>query len=364
MLGSARASVLTIYRRHYPPCKFAGYKEPRRYRTCKCPIWVQGSMGGDYVKRALDQRSWEAATNLVRDWEATGRIGQARVQTPTIPEAVAKFLADAEARNLREATLKKYHRLLEGEFLAFCTLRNAHALDRLTVEFVRDFRDSLNHSPVTRQKKLEYLRAFFAFCQASDWLSRNPAKAVKLPRVDRTQVKPFSPLEIEKLLKACTRFRGDGDRLRAMIVLLRHSGLRISDAVSLTRDRVNNGKLFLYTSKTGTPVWCPLPSETLSALKALAGEKFVFWSGNGHLKSALEDWRRSFRSLAKLAGVADAHFHRFRHTFSVTLLEQGVPIETVAALLGNTPTIVAKHYSAFVQSRQKALEIAVRRTWI
>jgi integrase len=68
-------------------------------------------------------------------------------------------------------------------------------------------------------------------------------------------------------------------------------------------------------------------------------------------------------SLAELAGVEDVHFHRFRHTFSVKLLQRGVPVEMVATILGNTPAIVSRHYSAFVESRQKALEEAVRGAW-
>lgn len=315
------------------------------------------------MRRSLDLRSWEAAADLVRGWEAAGKFGERRVQAPNIAEAVGKFLADAKARNLSEATLAKYRRLLEGEFLSFCQARSAVALSRLTVDFTRDFRDSLDHSPVTRLKKLEYLRAFLTFCQASDWIPKNPAKAVKLPKVEWPQVKPFTAGEIESLQAACDRFRGDRDRLQAMILLLRSTGLRIADAVALERDRVKDGRLFLYTSKTGTPVWCPLPAQAVAALQVLPGEKYFFWSGSGNLKSALESWRKRLLSLAELAGVKDAHFHRFRHTFSVNLLQRGVPIETVATILGNTPTIVAKHYSAFVESRQRALEEAVRRTW-
>lgn len=351
--------MLRLIRRHVKACPHTS----SRYRRCGCPIHVYGTLGGEKVRRALDLTSWEAATDLVREWESAGKIGQRRVKAPTITEAVQKFLADAEARNLKKSSLKKYRRLLEGELLLFCQSRNAVSLERLTVDFLRDFRDSLKHAPVTQQKKLEYLRAFISFCNASEWLSKNPAKAVKLPKVERTQVRPFTEQEIKKLLKACDEFRGDGERLRAIMLLLRNSGLRIADAVSLTRDRVKNGKLFLYTSKTGTPVWCPLPPETLAALTALPGEKYLFWSGNGHLKSALEDWRRSLVSVATLAEVDDVHFHRFRHTFSVALLTKGVPVETVAALLGNTPAIVVKHYAAFVQSRQKALEAAVKNAW-
>jgi site-specific recombinase XerD len=352
--------MLAIYRRHQPPCRYTS----RRFRNCKCPIWVQGSLAGEYVRRSLDLRAWEAATDLVRAWESSGHIDQARVEVPDVARAVEQFLGDAEARNLRPSSLKKYRRLLEGEFLPFCESRRITSLNRLSVEVIRHFRDSLKHSPITRLKKLECLRAFCAFCQGSDWIARNPAKAVKLPRVERPQVKPFSSHDLSALLGACDRFRGDGRRMRAMILLLRNSGLRIADAVSLERERIQQGRLFLYTSKTGTPVWCPLPSDTVRALNELPRERFFFWSGNGKLKSALEDWRRSLQSVAELAGVENAHFHRFRHTFSVALLEKGVPVEGVATLLGNTPAIVAKHYSAFVESRQKALEAAVRSVWV
>ena len=131
--------MLQIYRRHRHPCRYTS----RRFRNCKCPIWVQGSLGREYVRRSLDLRAWEAATDLVRGWESAGGIGQRRVQAPTIAEAVEKFLGDAEARNLRPATLKKYRRLLEGELLPFCQSRNAAALLRLTVDFVRDFRQQV-----------------------------------------------------------------------------------------------------------------------------------------------------------------------------------------------------------------------------
>jgi len=44
-------------------------------------------------------------------------------------------------------------------------------------------------------------------------------------------------------------------------------------------------------------------------------------------------------------------------------MEQGVSVETVAVLLGNTPAIVIEHYAPWIQSRQIALETAVRTTW-
>ena len=42
-------------------------------------------------------------------------------------------------------------------------------------------------------------------------------------------------------------------------------------------------------------------------------------------------------------------------------LKQGVPTLMVATLLGNTEQIVIKHYSAWIESRQKGLDDAVEK---
>ena len=43
-------------------------------------------------------------------------------------------------------------------------------------------------------------------------------------------------------------------RIRGLILLLRYSGTRISDAVNCSTDRIEGNRLFLYTRKTGVPV--------------------------------------------------------------------------------------------------------------
>ena len=66
-----------------------------------------------------------------------------------------------------------------------------------------------------------------------------------------------------------------------MALLLRYSGLRISDAVSLMRQRVTDGVLVLRTAKTGQAVRVPLPEELLEALgKIKIKSDYYFWSGH------------------------------------------------------------------------------------
>jgi site-specific recombinase XerD len=68
-------------------------------------------------------------------------------------------------------------------------------------------------------------------------------------------------------------------------------------------------------------------------------------------------------SLFALAGVK-GNPHMFRHTLVTELLTKEVSLETVAAILGNTPAIVQEHYSHFVKSWQMKLEEDVRRVWV
>ena len=83
-------------RRHYPPRPHTS----RRYRRCNCPIWVQGSLRGEWVKKSLNLTSWEAASDLVTGWTASGQIGVVKPEIPPLKEAVEKFIADARAQQL------------------------------------------------------------------------------------------------------------------------------------------------------------------------------------------------------------------------------------------------------------------------
>jgi len=99
------------------PCRHTS----RRFRNCKCPIWVQGSLQGEGVRQSLDLRSWEAASDLVRGWEASGQIAVIKPEVPTVKEAVAKLLDGLEHGQQRsKATLSKHKNLLEKRLLPWC----------------------------------------------------------------------------------------------------------------------------------------------------------------------------------------------------------------------------------------------------
>ena len=220
---------------------------------------------------------------------------------------------------------------------------------------VRRFRQSWRDQGNTVVKKLERLRAFFRFASDNEWIKRNRAIKIKSPTVKQNPTIPFTQEEMVDILAACNAYQGDPKRIRALVLLLRYSGLRIGDAVRLARDRIIGARLFLYTQKTGVPVWCPLPDFVVAALSGfkLMNNTYYFWSGTSSKDGVARTYMGRLKKIFELAGVADGHAHRFRDTFATELLLAGVPLERVSVLLGHSSIkVTEKHFSAWVRARQ------------
>ena len=159
-------------------------------------------------------------------------------------------------------------------------------------------------------------------------------------------------------------------RLKTLVLLMRYSGMRISDTVTMTTDRLDGKRLLLYTQKTGVPVYTVLPDSVLKALEATprVTAKNYFWSGESWPASIAGLWEKRLKKLFDQAGilksVSNAVSHRFRDTFAVELLLAGVPIERVSFLLGHQSVrVTERHYNRWVRSRQEQLEADVARAW-
>ncbi len=350
--------TLAVYRRHGLDCNHSS----RTYRRCNCPVWTEGTVEGKYFRQSLKTRSWERAEQKVREMESgkpTERI--------TIEQACDAFVADAKARGLRKPSVYKYE-LLFRQLKEFAESAGMQFLTECEsdVDALRKFRESWKNKNYSARKKLEALRTFFRFAVDSGWIKTNPAKLIKPPKVDEPPTMPYTQDEFQRVIKACDNYpnRKNAVRLKTLVLVLRHSGLRITDAVTLSKQQIEDGVLKLRTAKTGTDVRIPLPPECIDALAAISTQHYYFWSGQGTKKSCVGDYQRAFKKLYGLAGVENGHAHRWRDTFAVELLLAGMTLEQIAALLGHQSIkVTEKHYLPFVKARQEQLESAVRGTW-
>ena len=355
--------MLTIYRRHLKTCDHKS--DGRKYRRCRCPIWVDGFLGDVEIRKSLELRDWEKAQTTIREWEAEGALTEPGATPITLAQAQEDFLRDAEARGLRQPTLKKY-RVMLAQLTAFGEKEGRPFLSQFDLPALRRFRESWIDGGISALKKLERLRAFYRFAHESGWVSENLPKKLGNPKVSSPPTLPFTKDQMVAILAACPKYSGDAQRLRAFTLLLRYSGMRIGDTATCARDRLNGRRLLLYMQKTSEPVFVVLPQFVVDALDAMSliSERYFFWTGEGDRDTVAGNWRRTLRKIFKAAGVKGGHPHRFRDTFAVDLLLAGVPLEQVSILLGHgSIRITEKHYSPWIRDRQAQLEASLERAW-
>ena len=222
-------------------------------------------------------------------------------------------------------------------------------------------------------------------------LTENPAKLARAPKVDETEVEPYSVAEIKSLLEAAQERRNSARWAIALALGLRQGevlGLQWSDV------DLDAGTLVVRRSRL-RPKWehgcggdcgrkhgghCPqrvalreetsttksragkrgmgLPDEIVHLLKAhrdqqdrereTAGE---LWRNSGYIfttptgeplnpRTDHAEWRR----LLERAEVSERRLHDARHTAATVLLLLGVPERTVMGVMGWSNTKMAARY--------------------
>ena len=387
-MSTTTAPLITIYVRHAPGCKYSADETAKR---CNCRKHLRWSQGGKQYRRKADTRSWAEAEQVKRDLEdqLSGRAAeQLKVDSSTklLAEAIEVFITDKTTQGLSESVVGGY-RLLLNRLRTFCDARSIYTVRGLTADVLTMFVSNwstLYPSSITRQKRRERLRSFLRYCYEAQWLERVPA--VTRFKVDEPETLPLTAEEFTRLLAHINTMdakRWDGktgttgktrDRLRALILLMRWSGLSIRDAATLERNRIvlrEDGVYRVTTSrtKTGTDVSVPIPPAVAEEVLDLdnSNPRYLFWTGEGRGETIANVWTtRYIRPLFDAAKIpCGGHMvsHRLRDTFAVDLLEKGVPMEEVAALLGNSLRVCEKHYAKWSKGRQDRADALVMGTW-
>src|SRR5690606_20304050 len=89
------------------------------------------------------------------------------------------------------------------------------------------------------------IRTFFNFLEADEWITSNPVKKLKAPRVDHVPIKGFSETEIGQLVTACTNLRD-----RCILHVLLDTLCRASELVAVNIGDVDVGQQVIYLRHT------------------------------------------------------------------------------------------------------------------
>ncbi len=233
------------------------------------------------------------------------------------------------------------------------------------------------NKPATANRLLATLKHMFT--KAVDWEMVEEAalrrvRKAKFLEENNRRLRFLSVEECQALIEACI------PHLRPIVVTALHTGMRRSEILGLTWDRVDlkHGFLLLDQTKNGERREVPIDGtlrQTLGELFQGTKERprrvdvpYVFYdlttrvdSESGEVISvakAYKDVKRSFASACRKAKIRDFHFHDMRHTFASQMVMSGQDITTVQELLGHKHLTMTLRYAHLAPSHKvKAVEI-------
>jgi integrase len=240
----------------------------------------------------------------------------------------------------------------------------------VNLELITDFRAewhaTWNLGVGTICLNIQMLRKFCRFCIKRDWIQKNPASDLEMPKEKGRPTLPFSQDEWTNILSAFPLYEkrtrsANGTRLLyAFVLSMRFSGMSIGDTVRCETSWILGDRLSFRTQKNAVNVCNKLPDFVLRALMAARrkSERHFFWSGTSTLHSAVGKWQRRLQILFESAGVSNGHSHRFRDSYAFDMTHNGrISLEELRQALGHkSARTTERYYSHWIIERQERLE--------
>ena len=283
---------------------------------------------------------------------------------PRLRDAADAFAASTRRRQITAQRLDAY-RLVLGDFAVWA------GPDRRMSDIAPDEADAyarrIPHylAAATYADKISALRTTWATLLPN---SPNPWLGIQRRPADSRPREPLTRAEIDAVVAMAARHGRNGPELAMLIRIGAWTGLRLGDAVRLRWDAVGAQAITLRTRKTGSEVVIPILTPLRAALDAwrcaapprrpdsavcprLAA---AVARNHEHTCNIAQQICLCMRRCGIETSYAHDHtarrrplrgYHSLRHTYVTALLEAGIPMDIVAALVGHASMRMTAHYT-------------------
>ena len=187
-------------------------------------------------------------------------------------------------------------------------------------------------APATIRARIRYLVSACRYAwKHHGFGATDPGARVVTPQVKNERQQFIGRLEMLTIIRTIQN-RG----VRRIVRCAFYSGMRLSEVL---RAKVVNGCWYLADTKNGEPRIVPIHPRARSAAECT--EK----------KPAKITVQAYFREAARALGYTDLHFHDLRHSSASEMINAGVDLYTVGAVLGHKDARSTKRYSHLATSR-------------
>lgn len=279
----------------------------------------------------------------------------------TLESVLDAFLLSREAMRCTPKTLTHYRYTCEN----FARWLADHGIDRpdaITPGHVRAYLVSLQRrglKDTTQHAHARGVKTWLRWMEAEGDIDQNPMARVAMPRLEQRIPAPYSPDDVRALLDHCDRHTAIGTRNYAIVLTLLDSGLRASELTGLHVGDVDmRTGLCLVTGKGRKMRQVRVGAKARGAIVRMLGYReatepgaplWAAYDGHGNESSkglTPNGLQTTLRRLGRAAGVEPCAPHRFRRTFALWCLRDGMDLHSLRMLMGHSTLDVLQRYLA------------------
>jgi len=274
----------------------------------------------------------------------------------TITQAIDAFKSHLTQQGRASATILAYSKDIE-QLTSFVSKQGKSSLSEYKKEDIDAFKADLSGNGYTTKsisRKINSIKAFFSFMQATGAVSENPSASVTHPKYDIKPPRILSKLEYRALRDACR----DDVRIATIVELLLQTGMRISELANLKINDLDLSSsqitIRAYEShpERSVPVNPPVKEAIEKYLavrpKSVNTSVFITKTGNPFL---IRNIRSNLDRYFRIAGIEGAKVNDLRHTFIAQQLASGSPLVYISKLVGHKRLSTTEKYLDFISEK-------------
>ncbi|MBN8461059.1 MAG: site-specific integrase [Verrucomicrobia bacterium] len=333
------------------------------FRHANGVYYVRARTNGKQVERSLQTTDYGLAVSLLPDALKNLRGAPLALGTETLGQAVEREAARDDA-DLKPSTQRYYRQLAKSINASLSVAIKAKPISKVTVAELRDWRDSFaaKASRTRHNGALALLRRVWNRAIERREAAVNPVDALKRLKPEERQWYPPTKEEFARLVESIrTQNKSHSEAAAMTVEFLAYTGLRISEALSITWGDIRDGHIVRRIAKNDEVRKIPLVPAAQDLLMRMRASCLECAPKNAVMP--LRSPRIALERACKRLGFDHLRVHDLRHIFATRCLESGVDFPTLANWLGHKDggILAAKVYGHLVpdHSSKQAARVIV-----
>ncbi len=328
------------------------YKQGNIFWVSKCINGIQYRKSTETISKMQAKAFYDNWVYELKEQVKNGKpiIKQEPVKQITFAELSIKYLEYANGRLKSYNNLRYFVKTLNDYF-------SKKIISKFTVLDIENMQSDI----IKKRFSISYANRLTAilkvmFTKATDWqlIDDNVLKTIrraKMLKGEVSRLRYLSDDESERLISNCDSY------LKPIVITALNTGMRKSEILHLTWDRVDLKNLIILLDKTknGDRREIPINDTLLNALSCIIRNiktDYLFY--NPKTLKPFYDIKKSFMSALKKSHILDFRFHDLRHTFASRLVMASIDLTTVKELMGHKDIKMTLKYSHLSKAHIKS----------